>query len=541
MFNKKIIYLLFFLCIIIASALRLFTLFHTHHLDFESVFRITESYQYSKISPWYHFWHLGIISGGTGGQRGYYLLNSLLMAIINQPDMVARFSSMVFAVLSIIFYFPLLRLLFTREISLASTFALAFYHVHIQLSVVPMANAGFIFFTIISLYCLLRLCFFNSTANSRFLLFLTALFTLLATSFRLEAWLLVIAYPIILLVKKKPLAAVILFILSSLYIVNTLYLMQKCFGNPFIFLQNPLLHIHGAKTSMGFFAHPDNLPSYSSFQGLIWIDTLRYSLSTPLLILGAIGMFGIRSHKKQAAFFFVFFCFLFMLTLRQIISNHSPFIRYVSILAVFFIPFILQGARDCGSLILNCLKLKITWRRPVLMSGIFASLIFFVFVSSSHLVNDFYAMQYQDSVYILDNWMLKNSKSGDLLFSSFNDLDTHAAAIANKYVVSKPLDERIFMSSLYNFLYSRENAIDLSKQAPFLPKSIQDSFFPMFDNRNIFLNLIRSREYKQQISRIVFLFKPADFKYLKAHLPKLLKKVSFSYNGFMYCGILPAY
>ena len=539
MLNKKTIYLLFFLCIVIASALRIFTFFHTQHLDFESVFRITESYQYSRVNPWYHFLNLGIISGGTGGQRGYYLINSLLMSIINRPDMIARLSSLAFAILSIVFYFPLLRLLFTKEVALASTFALAFYHVHIQLSVVPMANAGFIFFTILSLYCLLRLCFFSNSKNSRLLLILTAVFTLMGTSFRLEAWLLVIVYPLILLFKKKPWQAGILFMLSSLYIANTLYLMHRYCGNAFIFLQNPLLHIHGVKGSIGFFTHPENLPAYSSFQGLIWIDTLRYSLSTPLLILGAIGMFSIRGRKKQAVFFFVFFCFLCMLTLRQIISNHSPFIRYVSILAIFFIPFIFQGVRNCGSLILNCLKLKITWRRPILISGIFAVLLFFVFISSSHLVNDFYAMQYQDSIYILDNWMKRNSKSGDLLFGSFNNLDTHAAAIANKYVISKPVDEEVFLSQIWAFLYSPNKTINFKKKPLPAPQKILDNFIPRFENRELFLNLMAGREYKHpKIKRIVFLLNPKDYEFTKKHLPKLFKRIKFSYDGFMHSGII---
>ncbi len=539
MINKKIIYLLFFLCVIIAAALRIFVLFHTHHLDFESVFRITESYQYSKINPWYHFRHLGIISGGTGGQRGFYLLNSLLMSLIDQPDLVARLSSMAFAILSIVFYFPLLRLLFTKEIALASTFALAFYHVHIQLSVAPMANAGFIFFTILSLYCLLRLCFFSNSQNSRLFLLLTAVFTLLGTSFRLEAWLLVLVYPLILLFRKRPLEAVILFILSSVYIANTLYLMHKYCGNAFIFLQNPLLHIHGIKTTIGFFAQPENLPSYSSFQGLIWIDTLRYSLSAPLLILGAIGMFSIRGRRKQAVFFFVFICFLFMLTLRQIISNHSPFTRYVSILSVFFIPFIFQGARTSASLILNCLRLKILRRRPLLTGSIYAALLFFVFISSSSLINDVYSMQYSDNVYVLKNWLRMNSRSGDLIFSSFNNLDIHAAAIANKYVTSKPLDENVFLSHLYGFLYSKNKAVDFNKKTTPAPEKILKSFAPQFKNRYLFLNLLLSRECQEpDIKRIVFLLSPKHHEFMHKHLSKLFKKVTFSYNGFMHAGII---
>lgn len=539
MTNKKIIHLLFFLSIIIASALRVFTFLHTQHMDFESVFRITESYQYSKINPWYHFWNLGIISGGTGGQRGYYLLNSLLMSIINSPDIIARLSSLFFGILSIVFYFPLLRLLFTKEVSLAATFALAFYHIHIQLSVVPMANAGFILFTILSLYCFFRYCFFSNTNNHFIFLILTAAFTILATSFRLEAWLLVLLYPSILVSQKKPLQAIILLLLSSLYITNTLYLMLKYTGNAFMFLQNPLLHIHGAKTSMGFFSQPENLPIYGSFQGLIWIDSLRYSLSSPLLILGAIGMLRVKTHKKQALFFVLFLSFLTMLTLRQIISNHSPFIRYISILAIFFIPFIFQGARNCALLILSMLNSSTSKRRKIFFSIMGGILLFFVFTSTAHLANNVYSMQYPDKVYILKNWIKKNARAGDLFFSSFNNLDMHAASISNNYILSNPIKAQAFLSKLHEIEYSKKNVVNFKEKSSPAPRNLLEKFMPKFENRYLFLNVCADRTNPHpHIKRIVVLLSPEHHTFSKKHLPGIFKKIDMNYNGLFYSGVI---
>ncbi len=88
-------------CFIFAAAVRIFVFTYADHLDQETVFRTTESYLHSP-SPFYYLGNAGIVQGGTGEQRGYYLLNSLLMFFINQPVGLAKLTSLLFGILTII-------------------------------------------------------------------------------------------------------------------------------------------------------------------------------------------------------------------------------------------------------------------------------------------------------------------------------------------------------------------------------------------------------------------------------------------------------
>ncbi|MFC1709116.1 glycosyltransferase family 39 protein [Candidatus Omnitrophota bacterium] len=533
--NNKTTFLLLIVCLIFAASLRIFTFSNTDHLDFESVFRIMDSYGRVQ-NPFVFLNTTQVITSGTGGQRGYYFLNSLLMSIFDNPVIVSKITSLLFGLLSIIPYYLLVKLAFSKEIALASVFALAFYSVHIQLSAVAMANTGSIFFIILSLYFLLKYLYFDSGQNSKYSILTSALFCLLATSFRMETWLFIPLATLIIKGEKKYLAAVIFFCLSSIYILNTLYL----FNFSLDFLNNPIFHLNVAKLPSPVFnllVTRPNILGQGDYQIFVWIHTLFHTLSLPLTICGFLGALLAFKNKKQRIFCLFFLSFFTLSTVRQIISNHQPFIRYSCILVIFFLPLIFLSIQKITTYLSLIFKLKKASRKIILRISLCASLLFFISFSTNLLSADIPQMQYDATAHALNNWAKRHLKSGDYIICGFSSLYLSGAATENSfttYAIDYPL-----LFNIYDFLSAEDiSKLDLNEKSSEQINIFEKKYQSLLKEKNLSHWLIIKRASQRNIKRIVLMLSNDDYIYIRRNFPNLLKKFKIKFNRLMYFGFL---
>jgi hypothetical protein len=503
------------------------------------------SYRFVE-NPWEILKGTEIIRDGTGGQKGYYFLNSLLMHFIDKPIIVSRISSFIFGILVLIPYYLLIKSAFSKEVALASFFALIFYPVHVQLSVVSMANAGWILFIVLALYFLMKYLYYkNSLTKPKIYFLLSVVFTILATSFRLEAWLLVFIFPCLLLKERKFKQAGLFFIFSSFYILSTLYLFYRFTGSPFRFLQNSLINPTQHKHFLNLLVTRPDMPPYVKYQLFIWFTTLFHTFSFPLSIIGFLGMFFALKDKKQNKFLLIFWCFFILLTLRQIISNQYPFMRYSIILGIFFIPFIFLGVSKVVIYLSKKLRVKNLYRTILNKCFIPIVILYFIFFSINSLEKELPKMKYPVLVYNLANWIHKNINSGDLIFTSFESLPFDSSATLNKFIVIDIYldgkegsliyfgDKSVYI--LYNFL-NRDSKHRIDRKTF---NQIED-FVRKSHTRgeSIILQLLTKRRKNKDIKRIIFILNQKDYNYLNKNYPYLNQKIKFKYNGFIYCGEL---
>ena len=336
--SNKNIYLWLAACFLIACGIRVFTLLNTEHLNSVTVFRVNEAYQQS-VRPFNN--PVWLSPMGTGRRHGYDFLNSLLIYYFGHPMMVTRLFSLVFGILTCIPYFLLIRSSFSEKIALASLFAFAIYPIHIQISVVPMANAAFIFWMICAFYFVMKFFDKQTAAGKNIYLAILITFTLLATMFRLEAWGLIFIFGLFFTQERKLKEGLIFLLFSSLYIAYVLYISYKKYKDPFAFLAVPLFNLWQEPISL--LATRGDMPKYGKYQIFIWFDTLSYTFSLPLIIAGIFGIFTSLKDKKPRMLLTAFCIFFIILTARQVISNEPAWKRYSALLGVFLIPFISAG------------------------------------------------------------------------------------------------------------------------------------------------------------------------------------------------------
>lgn len=522
--RSKTVYILL-ICLLLAIAVRSFIFLNTDHLDFESVFRVHDSYQFAD-KPFKLLWGTEIIHSGAGGQKGYYFLNSLIMHFIDRPVGVAKMSSFIFGAFSIIAYYFLIRLCFSNGIAMASAFMLSFYPLHVQLSVVPMANSGCIFFTIVSLYFLIKY-LHESVEKRRKIYFLTALvFTILATSFRIEAWILIALYPFFILRAKNLKASVLFFILSSLYVASIFYIFYEQQGDPVSFLRNPVFSTSEFKGGhFTFIARRPEVTLYVKYKIFLWIKIIAMTFSLPLTILAFLGMVFVfrRNNKDQHRFLLIFWIFFILSTLRYIITEHAVLTRYSAMMGVFFIPFVFMGGRYTVERLLYFVHMGYSHRKVVVTSCSVAISLYYAFFSTGLLIKEIPQMKYDTEVHNLADVLNRRLRSGDIAFSSFNTLHLFAAELINKFCEAEELN---------NTILEKEKLDKIS--------FLSDRFNSIARENGVYCNLLFKRGEPRKPGRLIFILDSRDYVYLKENLPDIFKKLEINRErDFAYVGVLP--
>ncbi|MCG2704199.1 MAG: hypothetical protein L6366_07495, partial [Candidatus Omnitrophica bacterium] len=556
---KKFIFLLLTVCVLYGITIRLFVLYNSDHLDFESVFRVQDSYRFAK-HPAIFLYKPVIINSGTGGQSAYYFLNSLLLFFIDKPVLITRLTSLVFGILSIISFFYLLQLAFPLEISLASTFMLSSYYIHAQLSTTQFANSGAIFFAISACYFLLNHMCANIKNRSKNNLIYAAIFTLLATSFRMEMWLLAPLFTLISIKTLKPTAfppynpvgqktsffnnqlktSFAFLIISSLYIIHTLIMFKTSRENCFSFLNTVLFHTSREKTNFNILASRPDMPLYGKYQISIWLNSLIFSLSHFAMICGTIGIQESLKKRKQGFFFIIFSAFFLMLTMRQLISNHFPFIRYSSILAIFFIPFIFSGIRRTVIFLLLISKQGSRVIKTATAICLVFSSCFFANYSLTKLADQMGFMQFQkqDHVYSFSNWMRRHAQPGDIIITSFSALTISASAMLNKIVVSDPhIYDQYMLFSIFDYLTKNQSVL-YNKAYEEISSFEKSLYLPLLEREINIRVLTDIKNPLPKPKRVIFALNEASLTFLQKNQSVLLQKVKLKYDGFVYSGIL---
>jgi len=527
--RSKTLYVFLFLCITIACALRYFVLLNTQHLDGESIVRIIFSCRFSE-NPWKLLSGVKIIEYGTGGQQWYYFLNALLIHIFDHPIFISRLSSLIFGLLVIIPYYLLVKSSFPVPIAICSTLSLCFYVVHIQLSVSSMANAGYILFVVLA-FLFLTL-YFSSEYKKRVYFWSSIIFTILATSFRLEAWILVIIFPSFLLSQRKKRDALIFLILSSLYIFKTLLSFYQT-REPFGFLRNSLINPDFSHKGFTFLTTRPDMPLGVNYQFSVWVFTLIYTLSPFIFFLGLTGMYCSSKDKRQLKFLILFWSFFLLLTVRQIMSNQYPYIRYSAILAIFFIPFAFLGTVKIIKNIHHFLGIKLKYKNSLTYVGLAIITVYFTVYSLRLLNKEIPKMQYNKFIIDLANLIRENCREGDIIISSLDSLTLGTGITLNGYICTDILsssgeEERLYINFEDDRTYEFYDYISKNKISQKLYKRIAQFIIKCHLNRkgeNINVRLITKRRGSREVKRFIFILDDYDFTYLKANFPDLYKNL----------------
>ncbi|MCX5701641.1 MAG: glycosyltransferase family 39 protein, partial [Candidatus Omnitrophica bacterium] len=318
-------HILLFIFILIAVTVRIYMFLNTDRFNEEEAFRRMDSYRFAT-HPLKIFRDTSLICTTSGCQRGFLFLNSLLMHFVDDPVLMPRLSSLIFGILVIIPYYLLVSSVFSQEIALASVFALAFYPVHVQLSVTSLGNAGAIFFVILSAYFFTRYLQINNIKENKIYLTASIIFAALATSFRAETSLLIIIFSLILLQERRFKAAIIFFIFSYTYVISRLWIERG-----FLCFLHVATGFENWNWPFNLFSAHTELSGLGKIRFFIWFDRLFHSFSLPLSVLGFLGIVSAFKNKKQyMVFLSCFFGFFIFLTIRDLIHTSTPFMRYSS-------------------------------------------------------------------------------------------------------------------------------------------------------------------------------------------------------------------
>ena len=536
--SKHLVFSLLITCLLLGIAIRIFIFTNSDHLDFESIFRTQDSYRFAD-NPGAFLSKPTVIHSGTGGQRGYYFSNSLLLYFVDNPIIITRLTSFAFGILSLLVYFYFVKIAFPIEVSLASAFMFSSYYIHAQLSVVPFANSGAIFFTLTACYFFLK--FSNTkTEPSKIYLIFAAILILLATSFRMEMWILPPIFFLFLIFKKHYKASFIFLLVSSLYIIHTLYVLQIYRGNSFSFLDSVLWNKARGKGILNLCLTRPDMPHYGKYQITIWFNSLVFSLSSIAVISGFIGMLSSFKKKAQNFFLITFLSFLILLTARQMISNHFPFIRYSSILAIFFIPFMFSGLRK----LIICLSVRLKQKLPFIKVAVISCLIVFFSFCLNHSLSTlareikYMRFQPQDQVHPFSSWIRRNVQSGDLVITSFSVLTINASALLNKLIINdlNHYDQyRLFL--ILEYLTKPDSSLNNKKLKE--DYSHYNALYLSLLKHEINIRLISDqKDLFQKPKRIVFALNKTDLNLLQKNYPSFLQKVKLRHDGLVYFGSL---
>jgi len=401
------------------------------HLDQESIYRVAHSMEWVHrplrllIKPWY-----GI--SGSGGQDGFYLLNALMIGLFGEPVAVTRIISLVFGSASAIPCYLLCRIGFSRGVAVASTAALAVYVQHVQLSVVPMGQAGCLFFLLWSLYFLARSFDARTRGAARGMLAVSAVSLLLSTWFRMEADLLVLVIPVFLLARGQRREALVFLAISSLYMLQTLVHGWLITGIPFPAAARNTLNIRTSinpegRTVIGW--QWELLPVY--------LFILSKYLGWPLVALAAAGSAGalIGSGRRSAAGLVSvsFLCYLAAMNVRSAMSEFPPFPRYSVLLGALAFPLAFAAVEWIARTLLRPLSQKRRVIERLAVPVILLAVVSALGVRSIRILADEVPnLRYSDRARSVLQFMEQNLEPGDLVMYSLDPVDVAPGFVAKK-------------------------------------------------------------------------------------------------------------
>lgn len=543
MLNIKAPYILLCLIILIAIGVRILAFLNTDHYEGDSINRIMPLYGFAS-SPLNVSAYWSQINGTTH-HLSYIFLNTLLMHFIDEPILTPRIISFIFGILMIIPYYMLIKSAFSQNIALASIFTLAFYSVHILYSVISLAVAECLLFIILAVYFLIRHLYIIDSKKSRVYFFASIISTILATSFRVDAWPLVIFLPLVFLKEKRLKEASVFFVFSSFYILTVSGINYKTNGSFLLSsfntscLPDQVDSFVNFSTFKGWLSRllitRADMPSYGRYQISIWFSTLFYTLSFLLSLLGFSGMLNAFKNKKQYVFFLNFWCFFIFLTLRQIIGNHYPDERYSYIIVIFFMPFIFLGVTDIVLYICRRLGLVYSYKRVLVAIIMVIASTYFIFVSRNHFIKDLLPrMQYNLFIRNLISWVGKNTNSGDIIIFPPYTSELYTAELENKFI---GID---YLNNLGVLLRrDKEQRLDEETINGILDFIRKERHVAGIDKARCISRLLIKRGHALEARRLVFVLDDSYFNLLKDEQPDVVKKIEIKNEGFLYSGILP--
>lgn len=535
-------YILLCFIILIAGGVRIIAFCNTEHYEGDSINRITGAYRLASY-PFNlsQYWEETKVSSG---QLSYLFLNTFFMRFLDEPILISRIITFIFGISMIFPYYLLIKSAFSQDIALISVLALSFYYNHILYSVASLAVAECLFFIILAIYFLMQYLYKYDNKNKKAYLISSIVFTILATSFRLDAWPLVVFLPFLFLKERKLKEALIFFVFSSFYIITTLYLQYKTSGNLFLYsLRTSCLPNQGVpfmpsslfrRLLSGFFITRPDMPSYGKYQIFIWLNTLFYTFSSLLSLLGFFGMVNAFRNKKQYIFFMNFWSFFILLTLRQVISNHYPDVRYSYILGIFFIPFIFLGVANVITYIRRLFGLGDFYKRKLVIITSLIINIYFIFVSVNFFIKELLPrMKYGFFIRSLTSWVGKNINSGDIIIFPPYNSELHTAELENKFIGIDYNIGNLLALPKGNIEYKPDKGIINEMQDFIRKKHIVGVVTGECVSR-----LLIKRGDSQRPQRIMLVLDKSFYDFLKDEHPGFLKKVKIKYDGLLYSAIL---
>jgi len=348
--------------------------------------------------------------------------------------------------------------------------------------------------------------------------------TILATSFRTDAWLLPFIFSFLLLLKKRLKEALVFLFFSSLYILTSFYLWHR-YSNIYtlgvleIKPHNLLFNLFHCKAFFG------NCRIFANLK--ILFD--RFSI--PLSILGFLGMPNALENKKQHVILISFCVFFAMISLFFIFSTKDPLQRYSYIFSIFFIPFIFQGINRIVLNIRRIFSLNDFYKKALFISLSVIASLYFIFFSVRLLIKELPNMKYAPLIYDLSDWAQKNINSGDIIITPFFR-ELWVATVSNKFIDKS--------SRLYDFIDSKKE-YKLSKKIIDEIATFSNYICGPTREDRFYIGLLMKRGQPQEAKRIVLILNERSYALLRDNFPGLIKEIGIKYNGIFYTCVLPLY
>lgn len=256
----------------------------------------------------------------------HYYMIALIAKLFNNIPFTPRLMHLILAVLTILPFYKLIRMVFNEKTAIISTIFLIFYPIHILCSVVTLSEGPFLFFLVSFLYLFFK---YNEQRDLK-LLFLSFLFFLCLTMTRYEGWLFIIVVPFLLFMEKR--------FKESFVFLYAALLFPVLWMSPDLDAYSRIMIMLNRSSVAGL-----PMVKYKARDLLYWTMSMVEYLSLPFLILLILGSLkSIREKKKLYLFIFplaILIFFSYGTFTRKILNNTEFNLSF----AVLFMPFAAYG------------------------------------------------------------------------------------------------------------------------------------------------------------------------------------------------------
>lgn len=253
----------------------------------------------------------------------HFYLIGIGLKIFNAPMFTSRFISLIFSILSLLIFYKLICLIFEKKIAFLSLLLLIFFPIHILCSVISLPESPFLFFILASFYFYFKYKLVYTTVK---MLVASAIFLILATMLRYEAWIFILFIPFLLNYESNRKWTHVMLYCSVTLIFPLLWILKS--------------------NAVHFYGNVIEAPAlnYNLLERLFYWQTVLYNLfGLPAYLLALIGLwFSLKEDRTRnyAAIFSITLLFFIFGTFAYKISTN---LEYSISFSTLMIPLSVYG------------------------------------------------------------------------------------------------------------------------------------------------------------------------------------------------------